>query len=74
MENQVFKNLQIAVFREQLMNIKNHNNIIDIVETMKDKVSFDILICLPSFVITKSVFIDSVNNLNSENGINLCII
>ncbi|ECZ7243817.1 hypothetical protein F8324_20180 [Salmonella enterica] len=44
MENQVFKNLQIAVFREQLMNIKNHNNIIDIVDTMKDKVSFDILI------------------------------
>lgn len=44
MENQVFKNLQIAVFREQVMNIKNHNNIIDIVDTMKDKVSFDILI------------------------------
>ncbi|WP_213842712.1 hypothetical protein, partial [Enterobacter hormaechei] len=44
MESKIFKNLQIAVFREQVMNIKNHNNIIDIVETMKDKVSFDILI------------------------------
>lgn len=44
MESKIFKNLQIAVFREQVMNIKNHNNIIDIVDTMKDKVSFDILI------------------------------
>ncbi|MHC9358593.1 hypothetical protein, partial [Enterobacter ludwigii] len=44
MESKIFKNLQIAVFREQVMNIKNHNNIIDIVETMKEKVSFDILI------------------------------